>query len=154
MLTPSASSGRPKRSQIIFHWSFPIKLPHVETRDNDRNFTCFPTCPFVSHGPVIVCVISTLKSRGVPSCRVSCCPATTYGVCLVVPLVSSRRCAMSCFAMSCLSNHNTVEIFRVPPLSWRDLVTHRNQARANGELHLFNSEVSYCNSIMTRSHII
>ena len=67
---------------IIFHCSFPIKLPHFETRDHNRNFTCFPTCPFVSHGPVIVCVISTLKSWSVPSCRVSCCPATTYGVCL------------------------------------------------------------------------
>ena len=33
-----------------------------------------------------------------------------------VPLVSSRRCAMSCFAMSCLSNRNTV-VSKVPPLS-------------------------------------
>ena len=74
--------SRPKRSQIIFHCSFPIKLLHIETRDNSRNFTCFPTCLFVSHGPVIVCVISTLKSLNVPSCRVSCCRATTYCVCL------------------------------------------------------------------------
>ena len=74
--------SRPKRSQSIFHCSFPIKFHHIETRDNNRNFTCFPTCLFVSHGPVIVCVISTLKSLNVPSCRVSCCRATTYCVCL------------------------------------------------------------------------
>ena len=74
--------SRPKRSQIIFHCSFPIKLHHIETQDNNRIFTCFPTCSSVSHGPVIVCVISTLKSWSVPSCRVSCCRATTYGVCL------------------------------------------------------------------------
>ena len=64
---------------------YPFQLPHVETRDNSRNFTCFPTCPFVSHGPAIVCVISTLKSWSVPSCRVSCCPATTYCVCVCSP---------------------------------------------------------------------
>ena len=74
--------SRPKRSQNIFHCSFHIKFHHIETRDNNRNFTCFPTCPSVSHGPVIVCVISTLKSLNVPSCRVSCCRATTYCVCL------------------------------------------------------------------------
>ena len=79
----SHTRSRPNRSQIIFHCSFPIKLPHIETRDNNRNFTCFPTCPFVSHGPVVVCVISTLKSWSVPSCRVSCCPAPTYGVCVL-----------------------------------------------------------------------
>ena len=61
--------SRPKRSQIFFF--------------NNRNITCFPTCPLVSHGPVIICVISTLKSWSVPSCRVSCCPAPTYGVCVL-----------------------------------------------------------------------
>ena len=56
------------------------KLPHFETRDDKRNSACFPTCPFVSHGRAVVCVISTLKSWSVSSCRVSFCPATTYGV--------------------------------------------------------------------------
>ena len=83
----------PKRSQIIFHCSFPIQLPRFETRDDKRNFACFPTCPFV-------CVISTLKSWSVSSCCVSFCPATTYSV-SAVPLVSSRRCAIASACHAC-----------------------------------------------------
>ena len=97
--------NRPKRAQIIFYCAFPVDLPHFEPRDDIRNFTCFPTCPFVAHGTVIDPVISTWKSWSVSSCRVSFKLATTYGVVSAVLLVSSHRSAVSCFAMSCLSDH-------------------------------------------------
>ena len=102
------------------HLSFTVPFPsNFHTSKREMTFGIspfFPTCPFVAHGTVIGRVISTLKSWSVSSCRVSFYPATTYRVVHAVLLVSSRRSAMSCFAMSCLSNHNTVVLFKVPPL--------------------------------------
>ena len=95
----AAHTHRPKRAQIIFYCAFPVELPHFEPRDDIRNFTCFPTCPFVAHGTVLDRVISTLKSWSVSSCRVSFNLVTTNCVvpqsCLfprvVVPCLASPR---------------------------------------------------------------
>ena len=120
---------------------FPSNFHTSKKRDHNRNFTCFPTCPFVSHSPVIVCVISTLKSWSVPSCRVSCCPATTYDVCLQCR--SFPPGVVPCPASPCHACQTTTRSFSRCHHSPDDVIwlTHRNRARASGELHLFNSEV-------------
>ena len=91
----SHACSRPRRSQIIFHCSFPIKLPHFETRDDKRNFACFPTCPFVSHGPAVVCVISTLERF-----ELSCLLLSSHHIRCVCSPACFLAALCHCFAMS------------------------------------------------------